>query len=148
MRAVLQRVSYAGVTVGGESVGRIGPGLVILLAVHREDTDRDVAWTAEKCANLRVFENSGGKFDRSLLETGGEALVISQFTLYGACRRGRRPDFMQAAGPGSAEPAYEKFVQVLRDLGIHVETGRFAAHMSVRIENDGPVTVIVDSREA
>jgi len=148
MRAVLQRVSSAAVEIDGETVGRIGRGLAILLAVHREDTDRDILWMAEKCANLRIFENSGGKFDRSLLDTGGEVLVVSQFTLYGNCRRGRRPDFLEAAGPDIAVPAYEKFILALREMGIRVETGRFGARMSVDIENEGPVTLILDSREA
>ncbi|MBN1895957.1 D-tyrosyl-tRNA(Tyr) deacylase [bacterium] len=148
MRAVLQRVSSAGVEIDGATVGSISAGLVILLAVHKLDSDRDILWMAEKCAHLRIFENSGGKFDRSLLDTGGEALVVSQFTLYGNCRRGRRPDFLDAAGPDIAVPAYEKFILALKEMGIRVATGRFGARMSVRIENEGPVTVILDSREA
>lgn len=145
MRALIQRVSRAAVTVDGRDVSRIGPGTVILLGVGRHDTPADLDFVAGKCANLRIFDDDAGKMNRSLLDVGGEALVVSQFTLYGDVRRGRRPGFTDAAPPEIAEPAYERFAQSLRDLGVPVCTGVFGARMSVEICNDGPVTLLVES---
>jgi D-aminoacyl-tRNA deacylase len=145
MRAVVQRVRRASVEVNGKITGRIDRGLVILLGVARSDTDTDASWLAEKCANLRIFDNEEGKFDRSLLDVGGRALVVSQFTLFGDCRRGRRPDFIGAAEPALAEVLYERFTAFLRERGIDTATGVFRADMQVEIHNDGPVTLILDS---
>ncbi len=147
MRAVIQRVSEASVTVDGQIIGQIQKGIVILLGVTSTDTEEEVRWLAQKCMNLRIFENTSGKFDHSLQDVGGAALVVSQFTLYGDCRRGRRPDFTKAARPEIAEPLYEAFVQYLRNAGVHTETGRFAAMMQVEIHNDGPVTLVIDTEE-
>jgi D-tyrosyl-tRNA(Tyr) deacylase len=145
MRALVQRVSQAAVTVEAAKVAEIGKGMLILLGVGRDDGSNDLRFVAEKCANLRIFEDDNGKMNRSLLDTGGQALVVSQFTLYGDTRKGRRPGFTGAAPPEIAEPTYERFTQALRDLGIHVATGVFGAHMSVEIHNDGPVTLLVES---
>jgi D-tyrosyl-tRNA(Tyr) deacylase len=145
MRAVVQRVSEASVSVGDEGLGRIGLGLVVLVGARQGDTEEDADWLAEKVANLRIFESTSGRMDRSALDAGLPALVVSQFTLYGDCRRGRRPDFTAAAPPEVAEPLIERFIARLRDAGLHVETGRFRAHMHVALVNDGPVTIIVDS---
>jgi len=144
MRAVIQRVSRAKVTVGREQTGAIDKGLLILLGVKTGDTGQDAEWVAEKCVNLRIFEDSNGKFEHSLIDTGGSVLVVSQFTLYGNCRKGRRPSFSSAAGPGQAEALYETFVACLRQRGVDVQTGVFGAHMHVELVNDGPVTLIVD----
>ncbi len=144
MRAVVQRVSEASVTVNGEVVGQIGRGLVVFLGVRQGDTEAEAQWLANKIANLRIFPDDEGKFNSSALDVGGEALVISQFTLYGDARRGRRPDFTQAARPEVAEPLCDKFVEYLRQAGLHVETGVFGALMLVRIFNDGPVTIILE----
>jgi D-tyrosyl-tRNA(Tyr) deacylase len=140
MRAVVQRVSSARVTPGGA----IGPGLCVLLGVAEADGEAEGARLAGKVARLRIFENDDGKFDRSLLDTGGAALVVSQFTLIADTAKGNRPSFARAAPPERAEPLYERFSQALRDLGIAVETGVFGARMQVEIVNDGPVTIIVD----
>lgn len=145
MRAVVQRVAGAEVVVEGKVEGAIGRGVVILLGVKEGDDEGDARWLAEKCANLRIFENEAGKFHFSLLEVQGEALVVSQFTLYGDCRKGRRPSFTEAAHPETAEKLYEAFAAVLRKMGINVQTGVFAARMMVKIHNQGPVTLIVDS---
>ena len=145
MRAVVQRVAKADVVVEGNVVGRIGRGLVILLGVKGDDREEDAVWLAEKCMNLRIFENEEGKFDLSLLNIHGEALVVSQFTLYGDCRRGRRPSFTDAAPPELAESLYEAFVNAIRQSGLSVQTGVFAARMMVNIHNEGPVTLIVDT---
>ena len=145
MRAVVQRVSEASVRIGDEVHGRIGPGLVVLVGARQGDSEDDADWLAEKVANLRIFESTGGRMDRSALDAGLPALVVSQFTLYGDCRRGRRPDFTAAAPPEVAEPLIERLIARLRDAGLHVETGRFRAHMHVALVNDGPVTIIVDS---
>ncbi len=145
MRVVVQRVSRARVLVDDEVVGAIGRGVVLLLGVKDGDGEEDARWLAEKCVNLRIFENDEGKFDFSLKEIGGEALVVSQFTLYGDCRRGRRPSFTKAASPEMAERLYAEFVALLRRMGLSVQTGVFAARMQVEIHNDGPVTLIVDS---
>lgn len=145
MRAVVQRVAEASVSVGGEVVGSIGKGLVILLGVTHDDTDAEAGFVAGKCANLRIFEDDAGKMNRSLLDVGGEALIVSQFTLYGDCRKGRRPSFTQAARPETAIPLYERFIDEFRQLGVSVATGTFGASMEVRLNNQGPVTLIVES---
>ena len=146
MRALVQRVKYARVKVAGETVGEIGAGLLILLGVGLEDTEKEAAFVADKCANLRIFEDDAGKMNRSLLDTGGGALVISQFTLYGDASHGRRPSFSAAAPPELAEPLYLKFVELLKTAGVPVATGRFRAEMAVELCNDGPVTIMVESR--
>lgn len=145
MRAVVQRVREASVSVDGEITGRIGAGLLVLVGARLEDTEKDAAWLAEKVANLRIFDDESGRMNRSALELGLPALVVSQFTVYGDCRRGRRPDFTAAAPPEQAEPLIERFVERLRAAGLQVQTGRFRAHMLVSLVNDGPVTLIVDS---
>jgi D-tyrosyl-tRNA(Tyr) deacylase len=147
MRAVVQRVSSASVTVAGEVVGSIGPGLMVLLGVRVDDTQDDVNFTAAKVLGLRVFEDGDGKMNRSLAEVGGAMLVVSQFTLYGDCRKGRRPSFIDAAGPELANALYESFCAEVRGQGITVATGRFQADMQVSLINDGPVTLLVDSRK-
>ncbi|MFO7173421.1 MAG: D-aminoacyl-tRNA deacylase [Bacillota bacterium] len=145
MRALVQRVSRGRVTVGGAVVGEIGRGYVVLLGVARDDTPEDARYLAEKVAHLRIWEDEAGKMNRSLLEVGGAALVVSQFTLYADTRRGRRPSFEQAARPEVAEPLYERFCAELRSLGVPVATGRFQAHMEVELVNDGPVTILLES---
>jgi len=146
MRVVLQRVTKASVTVSGETVGAIGPGLVLLVGVSRDDTDEDATYLAEKIANLRVFSDAAGRMNRSLLECGGELLVVSQFTLYGDCRKGRRPDFTEAAPAEQARNLYDCFVEQLRArVPNHVTTGVFQAHMELALTNDGPVTLVCDS---
>jgi len=147
MRAVVQRVSSASVRVGDEEVGQIGPGLVVLLGVHAGDADSDVRWLADKVIHLRIFEDETGKMNRSLVETGGEMLIVSQFTLYGDCRKGRRPSWSGAAPPEVARPLYERFCSHVRAAGIHVATGRFQAMMQVELVNDGPVTLLLDSHK-
>jgi D-aminoacyl-tRNA deacylase len=144
--AVVQRASRAEVRVDGERVGAIGTGLVILLGVAREDAPADVAWMAGKCAHLRIFPDEKHHMNRSVLETGGSALVVSQFTLLGDARRGRRPGFEGAAPPEEAEKLYGEFCSQLAALGVRVEAGRFRAHMEVDLVNDGPVTLLLDSR--
>ena len=139
MRAVLQRVAHASVTPGGS----IGPGLCILLGVADGDIEADARRLAEKTAKLRVFENEAGKFDRSLLDTGGAALVVSQFTLIADTAKGNRPSFSGAARPEEAEPLYETFCAALRELGVQVETGVFGARMTVELANEGPVTIVL-----
>jgi D-aminoacyl-tRNA deacylase len=145
MRAVVQRVSRGSVTVDGRVTGEIGPGLVVLLAVGREDAAASAVAMAEKIANLRIFGDNEGKMNRSLLDVGGAALAVSQFTLYGDARGQRRPSFIQAAAPELGKSLYEEFVRALRALGVRVETGVFQAHMSVELTNDGPVTILLDS---
>ena len=145
MRAVVQRVSRAKVTVQGQTTGEIGAGLMILLGVGKEDTPAIAAAMAEKLANLRIFEDAGGKMNLSLLETKGSALVVSQFTLYGDARGQRRPSFITAAPPELAKKLYEEFCEALKRLGVHVGTGIFQAMMSVELVNEGPVTILVDS---
>lgn len=144
MRVVLQRVSRAEVRIGGEVVGRIGRGLLVLLGVAKGDTVEDARWLAEKVVSLRVFNDDQGKMNRDLIEVNGSLLVVSQFTLHGDCRKGRRPSFVAAADPETAIPLYEAFVQAARALGVPVETGRFGAMMEVELVNDGPVTLILD----
>ena len=144
MRAVVQRVSRASVAVDGEVVGACGRGLLVLVGVGHDDTDATARRLAEKLARLRVFENDEGRFDRSLLDVGGEALVVSQFTLLADTRKGTRPSFTGAAAPERAEPLYERFCDELRALGVPVETGVFGAYMEVEIVNDGPVTIVLE----
>ena len=146
MRALVQRAAAGSVDVAGERIGEIGKGLVILLGVTHSDTEKDAAFLAEKCMNLRIFEDDAGKMNRSLLDVGGEALIISQFTLYGDASHGRRPSFTEAARPEVAIPLYEKFVELCRGYGVRVATGRFGAEMLVSIRNDGPVTSLAESR--
>lgn len=148
MKAVFQRVLSAQVTVDGQPVGRIGPGALVLLGVEQEDTAGTAALLAGKVARLRVFSDLSGKFSDSLLDTGGEALVVSNFTLCANCRHGRRPEFLQAARPEQAQPLYEHFVQCLKGEGVaRVETGMFGADMRVGMEGDGPVTIILDTKD-
>jgi D-tyrosyl-tRNA(Tyr) deacylase len=147
MRAVVQKVTRARVTVAGEVVGEIGQGFVVLLGVAREDTPEAADYMAEKVAGLRVFADDAGKMNRSLQDVGGAVLAVSQFTLYGDVRRGRRPGFDRAARPEQAEPLYQRFVAALRARGIQVETGRFQTHMEVELVNDGPVTILIDSEK-
>jgi D-aminoacyl-tRNA deacylase len=148
MRAVLQRVSRARVIVDGSVTGEIGPGLVVLMAVGREDVSATAAAMAEKIVNLRIFADDQGKMNRSLLDTGGTILAVSQFTLYGDARGQRRPSFIQAAPPELGKALYDEFVVALRALGVRVETGVFQAHMSLELTNDGPVTILLDSDKA
>lgn len=144
MRVVVQRVARARVTVDGDTVGAIGLGLVLLIGVAKGDTHAAMEYVMDKCVNLRIFEDDAGKMNRSILDIGGEILAISQFTLYGDTRKGRRPGFDQAAPPETAEPMYERAVQRLSSHGIRVATGQFGAHMHVDLVNDGPVTLIVE----
>ena len=147
MIALVQRVSEARVEVGGDVTGAIGPGRLVLLGVHHTDTDAELRWLAKKVAHLRVFADDEGRMNRSLLDTGGEALVVSQFTLYGDARRGHRPSFTASAPPEMAEPMYERFVAELAALlGRPVPTGRFGATMAVHLVNDGPVTLWLERR--
>ena len=147
MRAVVQRVKRAEVRVGGDVVGSIGPGLLVLVGIGKTDSDTDLQNLAEKIVNLRVFEDEHGKMNRSLLERGGQVLCVSQFTLYGDCRKGRRPSYDQAAGPDTAQRLYDDFVKALRSFGIVVATGQFQAMMEVELVNDGPVTLLLDSEK-
>ena len=147
MRAVLQRVTQARVVVAGKITGEIGAGLVVLIAVGRGDAAASAGSLAEKIVNLRIFSDDAGKMNRSLLDTGGAALVVSQFTLYGDTRGGRRPSYIQAAPPEVAGSLYEEFVRSMRALGVAVETGVFQAHMQVELVNDGPVTLLLDSEK-
>jgi D-tyrosyl-tRNA(Tyr) deacylase len=146
MRAVVQRVTSAGVTVDGRSVGRIGMGLMILLGVGRGDGPDDVSYVAGKIRDLRIFPDGDGKMNRSLTDVGGEVLVVSQFTLQGDCRKGRRPSFDDAAAPAVAAALYEDVVRQLRESGLAVATGQFQAQMAVDLVNDGPVTLLIDSK--
>lgn len=145
MRAVIQRVKESSVRVDDRIIGQISRGLLVLLGVARGDGSSDADYLANKIANLRIFEDEHGKMNRSLLETGGQMLVVSQFTLLGDCRKGRRPSFVAAAEPGQATALYEQFIEAVRNLGISVETGRFQALMEVTLVNDGPVTLILES---
>lgn len=145
MRAVIQRVTCASVTVDGSEISRIGNGLAILLGVARQDTIKDVNYLAEKIANLRIFEDESGKMNLSILDVGAEALVVSQFTLLGDCSKGRRPGFDKAAPPELAKSLYNEFVEMLRACGPPVKTGKFQADMLFEIANDGPVTFILDT---
>lgn len=147
MRAVIQRVSRAKVTVEGETSGEIGTGLLVLLGVGGEDDESDAAYLADKTAGLRIFEDDAGKMNRSLVEIGGAALVVSQFTLYGDVRRGRRPSFDAAAPPALADQLYQQYTEQLRARGVPVETGVFQAMMKVELVNEGPVTILLDSKK-
>jgi D-aminoacyl-tRNA deacylase len=145
MRAVVQRVTGARVEVDGKVVGEINAGLLVLIGVTRSDSEKDAHFLAEKIVNLRIFADENGKMNRSLLESGGALLAVSQFTLYGDCRKGRRPSFDAAAPPEQARALYERFIDAVRAEGVRVETGIFQAHMSVSLTNDGPVTLLLES---
>ena len=145
MRAVIQRVKSASVTVDGKVISEICRGLLIFLGVAQEDTAADVDYLASKIANLRIFEDDEGRMNRSLLEVGGEALVVSQFTLYGDCRKGRRPSFTTAARPEKADALYQEFMRAIAKIGVPVKAGIFQAMMDVALINDGPVTMLLDS---
>lgn len=146
MKALLQRVSAASVSVAGEVVGRIGRGVVVLVGVASGDTEKDARYLAQRTVNLRIFSDQAGKFNLSALDIGGELLVVSQFTLLADTRKGRRPSFTDAAPPAQAEELFEVFVGEARATGLRVETGRFQQYMQVEIHNDGPVTILLDSR--
>ncbi|MGD8372200.1 MAG: D-aminoacyl-tRNA deacylase [Syntrophobacterales bacterium] len=148
MRAVVQRVNKASVQVEGEEVGRIGHGILVLLGVGHDDEAKDAAYLADKVINLRIFPDEQGKMNRSLLDVSGGLLAVSQFTLWGDCRKGRRPSFVAAAEPGKAEELYEAFVLQAKSLGVTVATGRFQEMMQVSLVNDGPVTLLLDSKKA
>lgn len=147
MRAVVQRVTEASVAIEGQVVGSIAAGVMVLLAVSPSDGDAEARWFADKVANLRVWPDDEGKMNRSLLDVGGEALVVSQFTLYGDARKGRRPSFIRAAQGAEADAVYRRGVEELEKLGIRCETGRFGAMMQVSLTNDGPVTILLDSEK-
>ncbi|MCS7282169.1 MAG: D-aminoacyl-tRNA deacylase [Anaerolineae bacterium] len=144
MRIVVQRVRQARVSVNGETVAAIGPGVVVLVGVTHSDTPEEARWLAQKVAGLRIFEDAEGKMNLGLLDVGGEALVVSQFTLYGDARKGRRPSFTEAAPPEIAEPLVQRFAEELAAAGVPVQTGIFGAHMLVEIHNDGPVTILLE----
>ena len=146
MKALLQRVTEASVSVGSEVVGGIGPGLVVFVGVARGDTEKDAQYLAQKIVNLRLFSDEGGKFNLSALDIKGELLVVSQFTLLADTRKGRRPDFIEAAPPAQAKELFEQFVEQAHATGLKVETGRFQQYMQVEIHNDGPVTILLNSR--
>ncbi len=147
MKIVIQRVSRAAVTVDGETVSSMAVGFLLLVAVERQDTREDVLWCAGKVAGLRIFEDDAGKMNRDLAQVGGGILAVSQFTLVGSVRRGRRPSFEGAARPEQAEPMFNEFVEELRATGVQVQTGTFGAHMKVELCNDGPVTLLLDSSD-
>ncbi len=147
MRVIVQRVSASQVSVDGQVIGKIGRGLNLLVGIADTDTEAELTWMARKCLDLRIFPDDQGRFSQSVQNINGELLVISQFTLYGDCRKGRRPSFDRAALPDRAEALYDEFVAKLRQSGLQIETGRFGAMMSVAIANDGPVTIILE-REA
>jgi D-aminoacyl-tRNA deacylase len=147
MRAVVQRVSRAEVRVDGKVVGKIGPGLMLLVAMGTGDSPEAGRTLAEKIVHLRIFDNDTGRMDRSVLDISGSILCVSQFTLYGDCRKGRRPSFDHAAPPAAAQPLYESFLDALRAFGVHLETGQFQAEMEVELVNDGPVTLLLDSEK-
>ena len=146
MKAVVQRVREASVAVAGENVGAIGPGLMVLIGIGKEDTVRDLDWMIDKIVNLRIFEVEEGRLDKSLLDRGGSLLLVSQFTLYGDCRKGRRPSFSEAMAPEEARRLFDLFVEKARGLVPRVETGVFQASMEVSLVNSGPVTILLDSR--
>jgi D-aminoacyl-tRNA deacylase len=147
MRVVVQRVNSSKVTVEDKIIGSIGKGLNLLIGISKEDTEEDLLYLKDKIVNLRIFEDENDKMNLSLLDVKGEILAISQFTLYGDCRKGRRPNFMEAEGGERAKALYERFVELLRETSLKVETGEFGAHMIVDIQNDGPVTLILDSKK-
>jgi len=145
MRAVAQRVGQAEVTIGGETVARIGAGILALVAISRQDTEKDLVWMARKIVELRIFDDTEGRLNLSLQDVKGQLLVVSQFTLYGDCRKGRRPSYTDAAPPAEAEKLYEQFVSIARQLVPDVQTGQFQAMMEVSLVNSGPVTLILES---
>jgi D-tyrosyl-tRNA(Tyr) deacylase len=145
MKAVVQRVTRSDVKVDGEQIGAVEKGLLVLLGVGHDDTEEQVKWLAQKIVNLRIFEDQDGKMNRSLQDIGGSMLVVSQFTLLGDCRKGRRPSFAAAAPPKAAERLYERFVSYVKGMGTAVATGKFGAMMQVCLVNDGPVTLIIDT---
>lgn len=147
MKAVIQRVQYASVAVEGNIIGKIEKGFLILLGITHEDTEKDVLWLANKIKDLRVFEDENGKMNLSLEEVKGEVLIVSQFTLYGNCMKGRRPAFIDAARPELAIPLYEKFLETFQSFGIKTESGKFGADMKVELLNVGPVTLIIESKD-
>jgi D-tyrosyl-tRNA(Tyr) deacylase len=147
MRAVVQRVTHCEVTVDGETTGRIGPGLAVFLGVSNSDTEKEANYLTDKVANLRIFADDNDKMNLSVKDIGGEILVVSQFTLYGDCRKGRRPSYNDAAPPALAERLYKYFVDNLKDKGLPIATGRFQAMMDVNLVNDGPVTILLDSEK-
>ena len=147
MRSVIQRVKSCCVTVNGEIIGRIEAGLLVLLGIHSGDSKKEIDWMADKIINLRIFEDDTGKMNRSLVDTCGSMLIVSQFTLYGDCRKGRRPGYSQAAPPEVAEPLYRQFVEQIQKRGITTATGKFGAVMDVALTNDGPVTLLLDSEK-
>ena len=147
MRCVVQRVSEASVAVNGETVGAVGPGLMVLIGVSAEDTDADLKYMTEKVPNLRIFDDENGVMNRSVLDVGGGILAVSQFTLYGDARGGRRPSYIRAAKPEEANAMYKRLVEAWRAKGIHVETGIFRTDMKVSLVNDGPVTILLDSEK-
>jgi D-tyrosyl-tRNA(Tyr) deacylase len=147
MRACIQRVSSARVLVDGETVGQIGPGLLVLLGVATDDSEPELRWMVDKVIGLRIFNDSDGKMNLALADIGGELLIVSQFTLLGDCRKGRRPSFIGAAPPEKAEQMYDQFVAAALKLGVRVATGRFRTHMEVELVNDGPVTLLIDSAD-
>ncbi len=148
MRAIVQRVKESNVEVKGETIGAIGPGLLIFLGVGEDDSVKDCSYLADKTANLRVFQDEKGLMNLSLVDTGGAALVVSQFTLWGDCRKGRRPSFAKAARPERANELYEHFISLMREKGLQVATGRFQEMMDVFLVNDGPVTLMLDSKKS
>ena len=147
MRAIIQRVREARATFEGEVLGEIKSGICVLLGVKTGDTEKEAAWMAEKLVNLRIFEDETEKLNRSLIDIKGEVLLVSQFTVYGDCRKGRRPSFTEAAPPGDAKRLYELTIEKLKSYGISVKTGMFQTHMVIEIENDGPVTLIIETPE-
>ena len=147
MRSVIQRVSYASVKVDGEIIGKIEKGLLILLGVCDEDTEKDLVYMVDKITGLRIFEDEEEKMNLSVEDIGGELLVVSQFTLFGDCRKGKRPSFSSAGNPDYANEMYEKFIKLLKEKNLKVESGRFGADMKVELLNDGPVTLLIDSKK-
>ena len=147
MRCVVQRVTSSSVTVDGVISGQIGPGLMVLIGISAEDTDADLKYMAEKVPNLRIFDDENGVMNRSVLDAGGSILAVSQFTLYGDARGGRRPSYIRAAKPDKADELYERLIACWREKGIHVETGIFRTEMKVALVNDGPVTILLDSEK-
>jgi D-tyrosyl-tRNA(Tyr) deacylase len=145
MRAVIQRVSRASVSVDSEVTGEINGGLLVLLGIHRYDSEKEIKWMTDKIINLRIFEDTNGKMNHSLIDTGGALLVVSQFTLYGDCRKGRRPGYSTAARPDNAKSLYLKFIDAVKQKGIQTASGIFQAHMDVELINDGPITLLLDS---
>lgn len=145
MRAVIQRVRLASVSVAHQIVGEIGPGILVFLGIHPKDGETEIAWMAEKIANLRIFEDDSGTMDLSLFDLDKEMLIVSQFTLYADCRKGRRPGYSAAAPPEIAEPLFDRFIEKVKELGIRAASGQFGAMMDVKLVNDGPVTLLLDS---